>query len=129
MFTLFHLLQQLAAILITRQVIGNLKEAFLPFLYWRAKLYKVGYDMVSELSPVTPDEQDKPVEGATQSAEGPTEETAQDKDSAVVDGKKSEGKVEQTLSFTQAEVESAMKRVITLKFIYSNSICVTPEDL
>ena len=47
------LLQQLAAILITRQIIGNLKEAFLPYLQWKAKLYKVGYEMTKDL--ISPD--------------------------------------------------------------------------
>lgn len=45
--------QQLAAILITRQIIGNLKEAFLPYFQWKAKLYKVGYEMTKDL--ITPD--------------------------------------------------------------------------
>lgn len=47
------LLQQLAAILITRQIIGNLKEAFLPYLQWKVKLYKVGYEMTKDL--ISPD--------------------------------------------------------------------------
>ncbi|XP_062571901.1 anoctamin-8-like isoform X2 [Saccostrea cucullata] len=44
-----RLCDQLAAILITRQIIGNLKEAFLPYLQWKAKLYKVGYEMTKDL--------------------------------------------------------------------------------
>ncbi|XP_022332682.2 anoctamin-8-like isoform X3 [Crassostrea virginica] len=48
-----RLCDQLAAILITRQIIGNLKEAFLPYLQWKAKLYKVGYEMTKDL--ISPD--------------------------------------------------------------------------
>lgn len=48
-----RLCDQLAAILITRQIIGNLKEAFLPYFQWKAKLYKVGYEMTKDL--ITPD--------------------------------------------------------------------------
>ncbi|XP_048733294.2 anoctamin-8-like isoform X2 [Ostrea edulis] len=46
-----RLCDQLAAILITRQIIGNLKEAFLPYFQWKAKLYKIGYEMTKDLIP------------------------------------------------------------------------------
>ncbi len=38
-------LQQLAAIFITRQVIGNIKEALIPYVIEKLKLFKIGYDM------------------------------------------------------------------------------------
>nr|KAG5706556.1 hypothetical protein BaRGS_028727 [Batillaria attramentaria] len=42
--------EQLAALLITRQVLGNLKEVLLPLIIWKARLYTVGYKIASELS-------------------------------------------------------------------------------
>ncbi len=45
--------QQLAAIFITRQVIGNVKEAIIPFVIEKLKLYKIGYDMTAAMSPDT----------------------------------------------------------------------------
>ena len=43
--------QQLATLLITRQVIGNLREAVIPFILWKLKLIKVGYDITAHMSP------------------------------------------------------------------------------
>lgn len=47
------LFQQLAAIFITRQVIGNIKEAIIPFVIEKLKLFKIGYDMTAAMSPDT----------------------------------------------------------------------------
>lgn len=45
-----RLREQLAALLITRQIVGNLKEVLLPLLIWKARLYTVGYKIASEMS-------------------------------------------------------------------------------
>ncbi|CAD5119327.1 DgyrCDS7950 [Dimorphilus gyrociliatus] len=48
-----RLREQLAALLITRQVIGNIKEALLPYVKNRIKLFRIGYEMTSDISPNT----------------------------------------------------------------------------
>lgn len=45
--------QQLATQMITRQVLGNLREALLPYILWKMKLVKVGYDITGRMSPTT----------------------------------------------------------------------------
>ena len=49
----YTILQQLAALLITRQVIGNIKEALVPWLIGKLKLFKIGYAMTEGMSPST----------------------------------------------------------------------------
>ncbi|ESO88117.1 hypothetical protein LOTGIDRAFT_126614, partial [Lottia gigantea] len=46
-----RLRDQLAAIFITRQIVGNLKEVFMPYFIWKFRLFKVGYKMAGEMSP------------------------------------------------------------------------------
>lgn len=48
-----RLRDQLATLLITRQVIGNLREAVLPWLLWKIRLMKVGYTITGHMSPQT----------------------------------------------------------------------------
>lgn len=49
---LFHgSLQQLAALLIARQVIGNLKESALPYILEQLRLAKLSFDLFGALSP------------------------------------------------------------------------------
>lgn len=43
--------QQLAALLITRQVIGNIKESALPYLLEQIRLAKLSFDLFGALSP------------------------------------------------------------------------------
>lgn len=47
------ILQQLAALLIARQVIGNLKESALPYMLERMRQAKMSFDMWGALSPLT----------------------------------------------------------------------------
>ena len=47
----FLLLQQLMALLIVRQVIGNFKEALLPYLMWHLRMIKAGLIMTVAESP------------------------------------------------------------------------------
>jgi anoctamin-8 len=46
-------LQLLAALLITRQVMGNLKESLLPYAKKQLKLAKMSFDLFGALSPST----------------------------------------------------------------------------
>ncbi|XP_076443628.1 anoctamin-8-like isoform X2 [Babylonia areolata] len=45
-----RLRETLAALLITRQILGNLKEVLLPLLRWKGRLYTMGYKMAGEMS-------------------------------------------------------------------------------
>ena len=47
------LFQQLATLMITRQVIGNIREALVPYVLWKMKLMKVGYNITGHMSPDT----------------------------------------------------------------------------
>ena len=44
-------LQQLAALLLTRQVVGNIKESCIPYLLEQFKLAKLSFDLYGALSP------------------------------------------------------------------------------
>jgi len=55
LFCSFLSIQQLAALLITRQVIGNIKEALIPYIIEKAKQFRIGYKMSAKLSPDTLD--------------------------------------------------------------------------
>ncbi|XP_064619768.1 anoctamin-8-like isoform X2 [Lineus longissimus] len=52
-----RLKEQLAALLITRQVVGNFKEALLPYIIEKVKLFQLGYKMTANISPDTLDKE------------------------------------------------------------------------
>lgn len=54
-------MQQLATLLITRQVIGNIKEAVLPYVIEKAKLFKFGYKMTKDMSADSLDQKAKEI--------------------------------------------------------------------
>ncbi|KAJ8304856.1 hypothetical protein KUTeg_018439 [Tegillarca granosa] len=110
-----RLSEQLAAILITRQVIGNIKESLLPYILWKARLYKVGYEMMSDKSPLTQEQRRKSVNVEAwitdKKNEKQDEEIDQNLDSSSdSESEKRRRTLSQELSLTQAEVESAMKK-------------------
>lgn len=51
----------LAALLITRQIMGNFKEILLPLFKWKGRLYSVGYRMAGQMSNSTLDREVKQV--------------------------------------------------------------------
>lgn len=57
-----QLKDQLAALLITRQVIGNIREAVLPYVMEKIKLFKIGYRVVEAMSPETLERQIRELE-------------------------------------------------------------------
>ncbi|XP_035660381.1 anoctamin-8-like [Branchiostoma floridae] len=116
--------EQLAALLITRQVVGNIKEALVPYLWGKGRLFKMAHSKMKERaggeaseSPVTLNE------GSTE--EENTESSTSDKaDSLEEDEEETENGTEETeeeiidespdavkhgKGFTQAEVESCMQ--------------------
>ena len=53
----------MAAIFITRQVIGNIKEAIIPYIIEKLKLYKIGYEMTAAMSQDTLERQMREMTG------------------------------------------------------------------
>ncbi|KAL4227959.1 Anoctamin-8 [Mactra antiquata] len=48
-----RLRDQLATLMITRQVIGNIREAVVPYILWKMRLIQVGYHITGHMSPHT----------------------------------------------------------------------------
>ena len=136
---LLEYFQQLAALLITRQVIGNFREAILPYFIEKAKLFKIGYRMVEAMSPETLEKQMKRISESeiidptsddmdddAESKKNRRESTLEDiyeTDLLTDDGKlpREDIKVsDKGLTLSQAEVEAVMKKVISLT-------CVSPN--
>lgn len=96
-------LQQLAALLIARQVIGNLKESALPYLLEQMRLAKLSFDLWGALSPT-----------GSRAPPGMPPEKRQDSEEEQpplpTDRPDSEANVKRTIS--QAELESSLYRVI-----------------
>lgn len=87
--------QQLAALLIARQVIGNLKESALPYMLEHLRLAKMSFDMWGALSPIDP--------------KGPTTDTPEQQ---VKDGESpSTEQASSKRSMSQAELESSLYKV------------------
>jgi anoctamin-8 len=92
--------QQLAALLIARQVIGNIKESALPYLLEQLRLAKLSFDMFGALSPS--DEAKKELNDPSNTAEG-TEEGVEDS--------QSQKKQVTNRNVSQAELETTLFKV------------------
>jgi len=88
-------LQQLAALLIARQVIGNLKESALPYVLEQLRLAKMSFDLFGALSPS---------EAKKELTSNPAEENSE-----ASTTNKSGGT---NRSISQAELESSLFKVI-----------------
>ncbi|XP_074651882.1 anoctamin-8-like [Tubulanus polymorphus] len=113
-----RLREQLAALLITRQVIGNIKEALVPYIIEKVKLFQVGYKMTANMSPDTLDREAKEILLKKQAErKGLIKEGIQETcDAVVASGLQDVNKEKVHLNaahsgptLTQAEVEAAMK--------------------
>ncbi|XP_005096900.1 anoctamin-8 [Aplysia californica] len=117
-----RLRDQLAALLITRQVLGNLKEAFMPYVVWKARLYSVGYRMATRMSPASVEKEVKRMTARSRRVDSTASKAAKAKDHQKkknADGAKSSDSESSLLTeeeddglptLTQAEVESAMRK-------------------
>ncbi|WAQ98833.1 ANO8-like protein [Mya arenaria] len=91
------------------KVIGNLREAVLPYFLWKAKLMKVGYDITGHMSPNTIEKESMSVNERSGCADEADTEAS---------GCKGEGHTKMAadrdstsqLVLTQAQVESTMKK-------------------
>ncbi|XP_059171527.1 anoctamin-8-like [Physella acuta] len=104
-----RLRDQLAALLITRQVLGNIKEALLPYVIWKARLYSVGYKIATRMSPAS---LEKEVRRMTKCPEPKASSSNIEKSSNDSDSESSHITEDEDClpALTQAEVESAMKK-------------------
>ncbi|XP_066983776.1 anoctamin-10-like isoform X2 [Macrobrachium rosenbergii] len=76
-----RLKEQLAALLLTRQVVGNIKESCIPYLLEQFKLAKLSFDLYGALSPSEEKQQDWPQENPPQPAgDSQIQEEDDDKD-------------------------------------------------
>jgi hypothetical protein len=53
--------QLLAALLITRQVMGNIKEALIPYVKQQLRFAKISFDLYGAISPTNPDKNDESI--------------------------------------------------------------------
>lgn len=113
-------LQQLATLLITRQVIGNLKEAVLPYVVEKAKLMWIGVRIAESMSPdslkhfaeqsaESAKKTDQPVDDDNDGGQSPVETRTIGTEEVEI--------VHSSLHLTQAEVEAAMKKVGMLSLL------------
>ncbi|KYN13438.1 Anoctamin-8 [Trachymyrmex cornetzi] len=96
-----RLKEQLAALLIARQVIGNLKESAVPYLIEQLRLARLSFELFGALSP----SEARPPPGQ----EG--EEVQGGKDTEEKDERPDSGKTKQPRNVSQAELESSLYRV------------------
>ncbi|KAK2578147.1 hypothetical protein KPH14_001345 [Odynerus spinipes] len=110
-----RLKEQLAALLISRQVIGNLKESAIPYLIEQLRLAQLSFELFGALSP-----------SEARLPPGQDEEEEKTKSADEKEEKTEPGKTTQPRNVSQAELESSLYRVghttnsllsdVTLKF-------------
>lgn len=100
------LLQQLAALLIARQVIGNLKESAVPYLVEQLRLARLSFELFGALSPS--EARPPPGEEIQSSDKGNEDkEPKKNDEEEVKDDNRNKGK----RNVSQAELESSLYRV------------------
>ncbi|XP_074094463.1 anoctamin 8 white walker isoform X2 [Cotesia typhae] len=105
-----RLKEQLAALLIARQVISNLKESAVPYLIEQLRLARLSFEMFGALSPS--EARSPPEDAAKNTEDAPDTDKVKDKDKDKEDKDKKEDKAkQQTRSISQAELESSLYRV------------------
>jgi len=122
-FCIYLYVQQLAALLITRQVIGNFKEAVLPYIIEKVKLMWIGVRIAESMSPDSLQHEmkhfaeqsaDSDKKTDDHSADDNDDDEAQQRVETRKVGSESIEIVHSGLNLTQAEVEAAMKKVGSL---------------
>lgn len=98
----------MAALLIARQVISNLKESAVPYLIEQLRLARLSFEMFGALSPS--EARSPPEDAAKNTEDAPDTDKVKDKDKEDKDKKEDKAK-QQTRSISQAELESSLYRV------------------
>ncbi|CAK9797622.1 Ano8, partial [Anthophora quadrimaculata] len=93
-----RLKEQLAALLIARQVIGNLKESAVPYLIEQLRLARLSFELFGALSP-------------SEARPPPGEENENQNESEDKSERTESGKTKQPRNVSQAELESSLYRV------------------
>ncbi|OXU19847.1 hypothetical protein TSAR_010383, partial [Trichomalopsis sarcophagae] len=94
-----RLKEQLAALLIARQVIGNLKESAVPYLIEQLRLARLSFELFGALSP-------------SEARSPPGEVPSEEKEAAETNNEEDkEHKAKQPRNVSQAELESSLYRV------------------
>ncbi|KAL3867152.1 hypothetical protein ACJMK2_044375 [Sinanodonta woodiana] len=104
-----RLRDQLAALLITRQVIGNIREAVVPYFLGKAKLMKVGYEITGHMTPRTLEKEIQDMVETRRRRRNAAEDV---KSETYLEnqGKAELKKTDSSLILSQAEVEITMSR-------------------
>lgn len=102
-----YLFQQLAALLIARQVIGNLKESALPYLLEQMRLAKLSFDLWGALSPTGSRSPPGTEQSSQESDKLPEEEET--KTDQPKNDEQDQASAKRTIS--QAELESSLFKV------------------
>lgn len=97
----------MAALLIARQVIGNLKESAFPYILEQLRLAKLSFDLFGALSPSV-ENKDPPI-AEPDSQIGPSAEVGSN-NGIYEEGRPSHG----NRNVSQAELESALYKVSTI---------------
>nr|CAI5824444.1 unnamed protein product [Callosobruchus analis] len=119
-----RLKEQLAALLIARQVIGNLKESALPYILERMRLAKMSFDMWGAMSPVEP----KPTPGTEIKN---TNDENQSGDAEEPTGKRmmSQAELESTLYKYDGTFSDHLEMTIQLGYVILFSAAFSPAAL
>ncbi|KAG7189856.1 hypothetical protein KM043_017506 [Ampulex compressa] len=94
-----RLKEQLAALLIARQVIGNLKESAVPYLIEQLRLARLSFELFGALSP-----------SEARPPPGEEKDEGSAKDAEEKDERSESGKAKQPRNVSQAELESSLYR-------------------
>ncbi|CAH1966796.1 unnamed protein product [Acanthoscelides obtectus] len=119
-----RLKEQLAALLITRQVIGNLKESALPYMLERMRLAKMSFDMWGAISPVGP----KPTPGS-ESKDTNDESLSGDGDEPTGKRMMSQAELESTLYKYDGTFSDHLEMAIQLGYVILFSAAFSPAAL
>ncbi|XP_015598083.1 anoctamin-8 isoform X2 [Cephus cinctus] len=105
-----RLKEQLAALLIARQVIGNLKESAVPYFIEQLRLARLSFELFGALSPS--EARAPPGEADTGTKTARSDEDSKDtKDAEDKDEKNESARGKQPRNVSQAELESSLYRV------------------
>uniref|UniRef100_A0A6P7G5P8 Anoctamin n=1 Tax=Diabrotica virgifera virgifera TaxID=50390 RepID=A0A6P7G5P8_DIAVI len=120
-----RLKEQLAALLIARQVIGNLKESALPYMLEHMRLAKLSFDMWGALSPLG----NKSPPGTAETPETQSNETKDDNSELNTKRTMSQAELESTLYKYDGTFADHLEMTIQLGYVILFSSAFPPAAL
>ncbi|XP_057653457.1 anoctamin-8 [Diorhabda carinulata] len=121
-----RLKEQLAALLIARQVIGNIKESALPYLLEHMRLAKLSFDMWGALSPLS---SKSPPGSNTETPETQNNETKDDNSDTNTKRTMSQAELESTLYKYDGTFADHLEMTIQLGYVILFSSAFPPAAL